>query len=48
VIGTTSRGRESVEVTRQVRKVMKNWPTFPHDLSYSVFFDTTVFALDRA
>jgi HAE1 family hydrophobic/amphiphilic exporter-1 len=39
-----SPGANAIEVTRQVRTVMDNLAQrFPHDLTYSVFFDTTVF-----
>ena len=39
-----SPGANAVEVTRQVRKVMDDLAQrFPHDVAYSVFFDTTVF-----
>jgi multidrug efflux pump len=39
-----SPGANAVAVTEQVRKVMDDLAKrFPHDLNYSVFFDTTVF-----
>ncbi|HEV2334018.1 MAG TPA: multidrug efflux RND transporter permease subunit [Stellaceae bacterium] len=39
-----SPGANAVEVTRQVRTAMNELAQrFPHDLTYSVFFDTTVF-----
>ena len=37
-------GANAIDVTSQVRKVMDELAQrFPHDLTYSVFFDTTVF-----